>query len=59
MEGADADTMCFGHTHKTYHRILPTEVTENVHYRQAINIGSIQRGFLSLTELIRGHKTIL
>src|SRR4030095_14104827 len=38
MEMADADIMCFGHTHKPYHRILPTE---NTHYRHAINIGSV------------------
>ncbi len=41
MEGAEADIMCFGHTHKPYHRILPTETTENIHYRHAINIGSV------------------
>src|SRR5215207_7012421 len=41
MEGADADIMCFGHTHKPYHRILTTEQTENTHYRHAINIGSV------------------
>ena len=41
MEQADADIMCFGHTHKPYHRILPTEQTENTHYRHAINIGSV------------------
>ena len=41
MEGADADIMCFGHTHKPYHRILPTEATDNTHYRHAINIGSV------------------
>ena len=41
MEQADADVMCFGHTHKPYHRILPTETTEDVHYRHAINIGSV------------------
>ena len=40
MEQADADIMCFGHTHKPYHRILPTEQSENIHYRHAINIGS-------------------
>ena len=54
MEGADADIMCFGH--KSYHRIPPTEVTENLHYRHAINIGSIQRGFLSLTEILEKTK---
>jgi len=41
MEQADADIMCFGHTHKPYHRILPTTETENPHYRHAINIGSV------------------
>jgi putative phosphoesterase len=41
MEGADADIMCFGHTHKPYHRILPTEPGNNPHYRHAINIGSV------------------
>jgi putative phosphoesterase len=41
MEGADADIMCFGHTHKPYHRILPTEQTENTHYRHAVNTGSV------------------
>lgn len=41
MEGADADIMCFGHTHKPYHRILPTEPGKNPHYRHAINIGSV------------------
>jgi len=41
MEGADADIMCFGHTHKPYHRILPTEPGDNPHYRHAINIGSV------------------
>ncbi len=40
MEGADADIMCFGHTHKPYHRILPIGPVENIHYRHAINIGS-------------------
>jgi putative phosphoesterase len=41
MEQADTDIMCFGHTHKPYHRILPTVPTENMHYRHAINIGSV------------------
>jgi len=41
MEQADADIMCFGHTHKPYHRILPSEATDNTHYRHAINIGSV------------------
>jgi putative phosphoesterase len=37
MKDADADILCFGHTHKPYHRILE----DNEHYRHAINIGSI------------------
>lgn len=41
MDQADADIMCFGHTHKPYHRILPTEPVQNSHYRHAINIGSV------------------
>lgn len=41
MEQADADIMCFGHTHKPYHRILPTGEAEDPHYRHAINIGSV------------------
>ena len=41
MQDADADIMCFGHTHKPYHRVLPTELGENLYYRHAINIGSV------------------
>jgi putative phosphoesterase len=41
MQDADADIMCFGHTHKPYHRILPTEPGDSPHYRHAINIGSV------------------
>jgi len=37
MNDADADVMCFGHTHKPYHRIL----SEGSNYRHAINIGSV------------------
>jgi putative phosphoesterase len=40
MEQADADIMCFGHTHKPYHRILPAEEPAP-RYRHAINIGSV------------------
>ena len=38
MEQAEADIMCFGHTHKPYHRVLQDE---NNKYRHAINIGSV------------------
>ncbi len=41
MEQANADIMCFGHTHKPYHRILSTEPAGQIHYRHAINIGSV------------------
>jgi putative phosphoesterase len=41
MESADADIMCFGHTHKPYHRILADNAGENARYRHAINIGSV------------------
>ncbi|MEI6948053.1 metallophosphoesterase family protein [Paraflavisolibacter sp. H34] len=41
MEEADADILCFGHTHKPYHRVLPTEPQEQPHYRHAVNIGSV------------------
>lgn len=41
LEKADADIMCFGHTHKPYHRILNSGEKGNPHYRHAINLGSV------------------
>ena len=41
MHDADADIMCFGHTHKPYHRILNENVASGDHFRHAINIGSV------------------
>src|SRR5687768_7370660 len=41
MKEAEADIMCFGHTHKPYHRILLTGESDSLHYRHAINIGSV------------------
>jgi putative phosphoesterase len=41
LEQADADILCFGHTHKPYHRILQSEASNTNHYRHAINIGSV------------------
>jgi putative phosphoesterase len=41
MQDADADIMCFGHTHKPYHRILEITEVNNIRYRHAINIGSV------------------
>jgi len=41
MEQADADIMCFGHTHKPYHRILNSGAAGQDHFRHAVNIGSV------------------
>jgi Predicted phosphoesterase len=41
MQDADADIMCFGHTHKPYHRTLEIADSGTVRYRHAINIGSV------------------
>lgn len=41
MTDANADIMCFGHTHQPYHRILNSGVDGNDHFRHAINIGSV------------------
>lgn len=57
MEQADADIMCFGHTHKPYHRILNAGTDGQPHFRHAINIGSVgkpkdgnpQGGYVMLT----------
>jgi len=40
MEQADADIMCFGHTHKPYHKVLPAFPDGVARYHHAINIGS-------------------
>jgi predicted phosphodiesterase len=57
MEQATADIMCFGHTHKPYHRILNYGIDGVDHFRHAINIGSVgkpkdgnsQGGYVLLT----------
>lgn len=41
MRDANADIMCFGHTHKPYHRILENKTEENTSFCHAINIGSV------------------
>ena len=41
MEQADADIMCFGHTHKPYHRILNSGIDGQNHFRHAVNLGSV------------------
>lgn len=41
MEQAGADIMCFGHTHKPYHRTLLGQDERGQVVRHAINIGSV------------------
>jgi putative phosphoesterase len=41
MQDADADIMCFGHTHKPYHRVLKSTDENKNHFLHAINIGSV------------------
>lgn len=41
MQEAAADILCFGHTHKPYHRLLETNEQGNKRYRHAINIGAV------------------
>ncbi len=41
LEGANADVLCFGHTHKPYHRVLNSGTETEPHFRHAINIGSV------------------
>lgn len=41
MQAADADILCFGHTHKPYHRIIKTVENGNNKLRHAINLGSV------------------
>lgn len=57
MEQADADIMCFGHTHKPYHRVVKSLKFGQISFRHAINIGSVgkpkdgnpQGGYVILT----------
>lgn len=41
MKEANADILCFGHSHKPYHRILHTDVNGQTYFQHAINIGSV------------------
>ena len=41
MKQANADILCFGHTHQPYHRILTSAETNGIEYLHAINIGSV------------------
>ncbi len=41
MQEADADIMCFGHTHKPFHRVLKDTHYGIPKYRHAVNTGSV------------------
>lgn len=41
VEDAGADILCFGHTHKPYHRILNSMKEGRNHFRHAINVGAV------------------
>ena len=42
LEGADADMLCFGHTHKPFHKVINAEPEDQqTYFRHAINIGSV------------------
>ncbi len=41
LEQAEADILCFGHTHQPFHRVLNSGNATAPHYRHAINIGSV------------------
>lgn len=41
MEPDGVDVLCFGHTHKPYHRVIETTVDGAPRYRHAINTGSV------------------
>lgn len=41
MQEANADILCFGHSHKPYHRTINTGVNGENYFRHAINIGSV------------------
>lgn len=41
MQEAKTDILCFGHSHKPYHRILKVLENGNPKYKHAINLGSV------------------
>jgi len=42
LEGAGADILCFGHTHKPFHKVVSAEAEgQQTYWRHAINIGSV------------------
>jgi putative phosphoesterase len=41
LEGAQADILCIGHTHKPYHRIFEYQHQGETAYRHVVNLGSV------------------
>ncbi len=41
MNASNADILCFGHTHKPFHKILDIQTNGIINYKHAINIGSV------------------
>ncbi len=41
MNASNADILCFGHTHKPFHKVLNVETKGVSNYKHAINIGSV------------------
>lgn len=41
MNASNADILCFGHTHKPFHKVLDLQANGITNYKHAINIGSV------------------
>lgn len=41
MNTSNADILCFGHTHKPFHKVLNIQANGITNYKHAINIGSV------------------
>jgi diadenosine tetraphosphatase ApaH/serine/threonine PP2A family protein phosphatase len=41
FRNANADIICCGHSHKPYYRVLSETTDTEIHFRHAINIGSV------------------
>ena len=41
MNASKADILCFGHTHKPFHKVLDIQANGITNYKHAINIGSV------------------
>jgi putative phosphoesterase len=41
MKTSNADILCFGHTHKPFHKVLDVPMNGITYYKHAINIGSV------------------